>query len=149
MIAIQKNELVLDSVFFFLVLASVPSIPFWRLPLGSFEVPITVLPILTVYACYRLLHVMRQGSFPQTMPGITLTIVLFLLWSATSVLWASYPDVTLRRVIHSVSDLCFIIVILNCSTLASSSVFGLMRFLPLFMLIPLAIGFHGFFDQGS
>ncbi|MBI5251268.1 MAG: O-antigen ligase family protein [Desulfomonile tiedjei] len=134
----------LDIYFILALILSVPSIPFLRYGFGDFEIPIAM-PIIVVYSCIKIWLLMDAPKGLETEPGITMLMVVLFMWSTASVLWATAPEFAFRRLVSRGYQTYFVLLAINCCCFSPVAIMRLGRLLPLAILVPVAIGFYGFF----
>jgi O-antigen ligase len=134
----------LDNYFILALILSVPSVPYIRYGLGDFEIPIALV-IIGLYSCAKTWLLLDNSEPLEISRVISALMIILFLWSTASLFWASSPDFAFRRLISRCYQTFFVLLALNCCYLGATSAFGFSRLLPLVILVPVAIGFFGFF----
>ncbi len=130
----------LDYLFFLLLFASIPSIPFFQISIGGFEVTLSVIVILG-YMLFKSIELLKYHDRTNIRYAITLVFVLLLVWSQISIFWAEDPHLAFRIVLKCSFFFIFTVFLVNFFSLSMQSIPKRLFTLPFLMVIPVLIGF--------
>jgi O-antigen ligase len=136
----------LDEYFVLALILTIPTIPFFRYSMGGFEIPL-VAPITVVYAILRFVTVLFDRDSIDLKTTVSGVLLLFLIWSMVSLLWCSSLDPAVRRLIARFSQICFVLLVINCCNLDLLSLHRLTIAFVIMAMIPALVGYHGFFTE--
>lgn len=134
----------IDRWFVGALVISIPTMPFWRYGLGAFEIPMAI-PIIALYSVVKVWSLLNSHEGLEITLQISFLLILLFMWSTASILWAHSGDMALRRWLSQGYQIYFTLFVINFCKLSSSGIFRFSRFWTMAVLIPVAIGFYGFF----
>jgi O-antigen ligase len=138
----------LDKLFIASLILCVPTMPFFRLEVGSLKAPVIVFPGL-LYIGLKTGALLASQEPLKPMPFITLIFTTFLIWGAMSIHWADDARYALRLLVEYSFLFGLTCFTLNTCDIQIPSLSKLMALLPYAILVPIVIGFYGYFANDS